>query len=328
MRFVRSLLAFLLGLAGMAALLLRVLPGDQGAYAEPVARAHECQILFVGPSYLQVGLNVDLFQEETRRLGRELRACKFTRSALRSWELRHDLENLLAYRWPKLERVAIDISLRPDDVGFDKANWFNPRLVFWHTWASLPWLTAHYRRAPFGYSWPAVTRELWPHAEHVAVNYLGVGRAASAFGEARVLDRLRGETAGEEPREVNRLRKKAKVKVKEGEYPRFLAGLVRRKARLRDPGDDSWARELEAVVRKRGFEPVFLYSPVLDAMAPPRLHRARKSELVFLDFDDPARYPELYVDGVRGSTSHLNRTGSIAYSRALAREFVALEAPR
>ena len=328
MRFVRSLLAFLLGLAGMAALLLRVWPGDQGAYAEPLAHAGECQILFVGPSDLQVGLNVDLFQEETRRLGRELRACKFTRSALRSWELRHDIENLLSHRWPKLERVAIDISLRPDDVGFEKANWFNPRLVFWHTWASLPWLAAHYRAAPFGYSWPAVTSELWPHAQHLAVNYLGVGRGATALGEARVLDGLRGEAAADERREVNRLRKKAKVKVKEGDYPRFLAGLVRRKARLHEPGDDSWPRELEAVVRKRGFEPVFLYSPVLDVMAPPRSRRSGKRSLVFLDFDDPTRYPELYEYEVRGSTSHLNRTGSIAYSRALAREFVALEASR
>jgi hypothetical protein len=327
-RFVRCFLAFLIGLAGVAALLFRLLPGDQGAYADTVAHASECQVLFVGPSYLQVGLNIDLFEEEAQRLGRKLHACKFTRSALRSWELRHDIEELLARRWPKLERVVVDLSLPPADLGFEKANWFNQRLVYWHSWRSLPWLVEHYADRRGGRrTGSALAASLWPHLEHVAMNYLGLGRGAGAFSEARFFDHLRGEGQHADTREVNRLRKKAKAR--EDEYPATRAGLVRAKARARERrelGDDAWARELERVIRRRGFEPVFLYSPVLEHLTPPRPRRGKLEPLVFLDFDDPERFPDLYEYSARGNTSHLNRSGAVHYSRALARELVALEA--
>lgn len=328
MRLVRPFLAFVVGLAAMAALLLRVWPGDQDAYADTVAGAHECQILFVGPSYLHVGLNLDLFQQETRRLGHELCACKFTRSALRSWELRHDIENLLAYRWPKLERVVVDISLG-SRVGFEEDNWFNPRLVFWHAWSSLPWLVEHSAVPPFQNSPRAFVREFWPHVQHVAMNYLGVGRGATALGEMRVLDRWGGEASGETRREANRFVRKGRVSEKD--YPAVLAGITRRKARVnarKGSGNDAWPRELEGVVRERGFEPVFLYSPVLESLTPPRLRRRDQARLLFLDFDDPARFPELYTYSVRGNTSHLNRNGAVEYSRVLARELVALPSAR
>jgi hypothetical protein len=328
-RFVRCFLAFLIGLAAVAALLFRLLPGDQGAYAEAVANAPRCQVLFVGPSYLQVGLNVDIFEAEARRLGRELHACKFTRSALRSWELRHDIEGLLAYRWPKLERVAVDISLPRKNLGFDRENWFNQRLVYWHSWRSLPWLVDFYSGEGRGRGHPSslgLVSDLWPHLKHMAMNHLGTGRGAAALTEARFLERLRGEGPHEDTREVNRLRKKAKPR--EDEYPATRAELVHAKEltrKRRELGDDAWPRELERVIRSRGFEPVFLYSPVLEHLRPPRLRRGQLKPLLFLDFEDPARFPELYEYAARGNTSHLNRVGAESYSRALAREFVALD---
>jgi hypothetical protein len=39
-----------------------------------------------------------------------------------------------------------------------------------------------------------------------------------------------------------------------------------------------------------------------------------------LDFQDPARYPELYTEDVRGRTHHLKGEGPTHYSRLLARE--------
>ena len=57
---------------------------------------------------------------------------------------------------------------------------------------------------------------------------------------------------------------------------------------------------------------------------PPRSTRPGKKPLVFLDFDDPDRYPELYVYSSRDRTSHLSDEGAVFYSRLLAKAFVTL----
>ena len=49
-RFLRSLLGFLLGLGATALLLYRFVPRDDVAFDEAFADAETCEVLFVGPS--------------------------------------------------------------------------------------------------------------------------------------------------------------------------------------------------------------------------------------------------------------------------------------
>lgn len=327
MRFFRCLLGFLLGLLVTAALCYHLIPSDDVAMDEALEPAEHCDVLFVGPSYIEVGLDTEVFEATTRELGHPLRACKFTRSGLRSYELKHDLTRLMEHCWPKLRRVAVDLTLTAGAVGFERQNWFNPRMVHWHTWDALAWLYRHYRagRRPW--------RELAPlavaHVQHVAMNYLGIGRAGMALTGARWVERLAG---GEEkrvgPREVNRLPRankgRARTYEEETAAIRQLAQDKIRARAHREYADDAWTRELEPIIRKRGFEPVFLYSPVYANRMPPLSRRPGRKPLVFFDFDDPGRYPELYVESARGRTAHLSSEGARRYSRLLAQEFVKL----
>jgi hypothetical protein len=70
----------------------------------------------------------------------------------------------------------------------------------------------------------------------------------------------------------------------------------------------------------RGEDPMFVISPILQSRALPRGAVAEKRPLVVLDFQDPARYPELYTEDVRGRRHHLKGRGAMHYSRLLARE--------
>jgi hypothetical protein len=326
-RFLRCLLGFVLGLLATAALFYRFVQPSDPAFEAAFAEASRCNVLFVGPSYLEVGLKTEVFDAETRALGHPLRSCMFTRSALRSYELKHDLEQLMNHRWPALRQVAVDMTLFPGGVGFERQNWFNPRTVHWHTWDGLTWLYRHYRAGKK--SWRERAPELVGHLQHVAMNYLGIGRGGVILTRARKVERLLGwETGQEKPREVNRLprfRKKVKLSDEEAEAATRRLAQEKASARARRPSDDdSWARELEPVIRARRFEPVFLYSPVYVNRMPPRLTRTGKKPLVFLDFDDPDRYPELYEPDSRGRTAHLSDEGAEHYSRILAKELVRL----
>lgn len=327
MRFFRCLLGFVLGLLASAALLYRLVRPVDPALDEALAEASRCNVLFVGPSYLEVGLKTELFDAEARALGHPLRSCKFTRSALRSYELKHDLEQLMAERWPALQKVAVDLTLFPSGIGFERQNWFNPRTVHWHTWDALPWLYGHYRtkKQSLGALAPIVAG----HLQHVAMNYLGIGRGGVVLSGARWVERHAGwEGERKAPREVDRLpRSKKRVDLTDEEADAATRLLALEKARTRARrryDDDAWARELEPIIRGHGFEPVFLYSPVFRNRVPPRPTRPGKKPLVFLDFDDPGRYPALYLADSRGRTSHLSREGAQHYSRLLAQEFVKL----
>jgi hypothetical protein len=49
---------------------------------------------------------------------------------------------------------------------------------------------------------------------------------------------------------------------------------------------------------------------------------------VVLDFNDPERFPELYVAEARGNTSHLRGIGKTRYSEELARQIRRVERRR
>jgi hypothetical protein len=158
---------------------------------------------------------------------------------------------------------------------------------------------------------------------------LAIGRGAWLLTGARLSERFLGQKSPAKGRDVNRLRRKRKLA--EREYEAMLPKIIARKARSRarrETSSDAWPRELESVIRRRGYAPVFLYSPVVSSRVTPRLTRPRAKRLRFLDFADPARYPDLYEYASRGRTSHVNKAGAVFYSKHLARELVALDLGR
>ena len=323
-KFVKNLALFGLGLAlaelGRRALFAPVpWPVEQrltGLYAE----SKTCSVLFVGPSYVDDQVYPEAFNREADRIGYDARACKFGTSGLRGFELRNVIDRVLRHGWPRLELVVIDITLG-DSIGFEPANWLNPRVVEWHTFDSVPWLFDYYERARArkGEKPPFLS-----HAKHVFAHYSQIGRGVEALRSFELLERLRPAA---EP--TRRQRRPRKERVRGVAYERHLERMIAaRKSRGPKYGKSAWALELRSLVRQHGKEAYFLIAPVLYSPRIPRSSRRDADRLVVLDFNDPIRFPELYEEGVRGNTSHLRGDGSTRYSELLANELKRLSRRR
>jgi hypothetical protein len=333
LRFLKCLLAFLAGLVAVAAVLFPLVPGDdRTSFDEAFESAPQCDLLFVGPSYIKYGFVPEAFEEESKRLGHPHRVCKYAREALRGYELENDLALVMKHPFPRLKTVVVDVTLSPKNIGFRSENWFTQRVVRWHTWRSLPWLYRHYEANRV--SWLEDAPQILAHLQHVAMNYLGIGRGGTLLTQAREIESLLSPTAKARKKRrglhnVERPRSGKAADVRE--YRKTREQLVAEKAgkgRRAASGDEDWPRELEPIVREAGYEPIFLYSPVLMHRALPRLERRGDHPLVFLDFDDPEHFPELYDYEVRAKGSHLSVRGAVLFSRRLAREMARMEEGR
>ncbi len=311
-RFVYKALGTVAGLAAASSALFLAMPKarPEADRAAVLAVSAECQVLVVGPSYVKEVLP-EVFDAEAARVGFDKRACRLGRTNLRGYELEHELDVLLSHRWPKLERVVIDITLG-DSLSFDPENWFKPRVIAWHTFRAIPWLHRYYVQHFARESNPITM--IAAHAGHIAANYLSLGRAAELFPG--------GGTTTEPTRKTPKARKGSNRS-----HQAKLSALKRKKRLITAKHQTTsarWALELRRVVRRHGHEPIFLYSPVWSGLKPPLRVGHGEDPLVLLDFDDPARFPELYTADVRGSTQHLNDRGGHIYSKLLVRELQAI----
>jgi hypothetical protein len=323
--FAKNLGLYLLGLLAAAAILYALVPHDRPALTPVLAERERCQVLIVGPSYVNVGIDVGTFDAEAKRIGLGLRGCKYAQSALQGYELRHALDLLFEKPWPKLEYVVIDTTLGPGmGLGFERENWFKPRVVDWHTFRALPWILEHPEKK--GVSTRERVELFWGHVQHLALNYLGVGRGILPLSRVRVFSRAEPAATGYVGSGL------AHVVHRERGHPgyaRTLSKLIAQKARQRERHEEisaTWPLELRGLVRSHGYEKnvVFLVSPVLSAKRDVKGAGEGQDPIVVLDFDDPARFPELYTEDVRGETSHLTGNGPTLYSELLARELLAL----
>lgn len=310
-RFALRLLLIALGLSLGAAALYVTLPAawrmrDRDRFLHS---KDDCQVLLIGPSYVNK-LVPEAFDDEAKRIGFGKRSCKLGRANLRGYELKRELDLVLSHGFPKLEIVAIDITLG-DTLSFDPDNWFKPRLIAWHTLEAIPWLARFY-----GGGRSRMPSRTWvlAHAGHVVAHYLSLGRARELFGDGREpgrAERQQGAQA-EEP--------EVKKESAERSHDKKLADLIRRKREISSrPHKDKgrWGEELRTVTRRHGVDAFFFYSPVWHGVRAVR--EKRRDALVLFDFNNPERYPELYTPDVRGSTEHLNTPGAKIHSRLLAR---------
>ncbi len=304
----RGLACYLFGLAVGLAGLWGLVPHERPELEELLAKRATCQVLIVGPSYVASGIREKSFDKEARRIGLNLESCKYAEVGLRAYELKHVLELILRERWPKLEHVIIDITLG-DKIGFRQDNWYKPRVVDWHTWEALEWLYGRYRRQPGGVR--AHEPTLVAHAKHVVLNYLGIGRGVA------LLKRVFPSVAL--PSERGRMNQTYGPG-----YTQRLLRATADKSRARAAGrmtPNAWALELNRVAKSHGQRSViFLFSPILEPIPP--LQGGTREPLTVFDFQDPARYPALYVEKARAHTSHLNGYGANIYSQLLAQRLL------
>ena len=292
-----------------------------------LAERATCSVLFIGPSYVASQFLPEAFNREAERIRLNDRACRFGANGLRGYELRLSIERLLSHDWPRLRLVIIDITLG-DEIDFKAQNWLNPRVVEWHTLGSWAWLLDQYEGRE-----PLAAREkferLVAHAKHIAAHYAEVGHGIETLRSIELLERLRpapsaGDGASPEPTAQRRNPRESGAR-----YERHVQAMIADRGK-RGPryGDTSWPLELRALVRDHGKEAWFLIAPVLYRPTVPARTRRGRDPLVVLDFNDPARFPELYEEDVRGNTSHLRGAGRTRYSEELARQIRRIEKRR
>jgi len=307
-RFALRVLLIALGLTFGAAALYLILPAARREQDrdELLRQKDVCQVLFIGPSYVN-RLVPAAFDDEAKHLGFSKRACKLGRVNLRGYDLKRELEVVLDHGFPKLELVAIDITLK-ESLGFDAENWLKPRVIAWHTFGAIPWLARYYSAG----NRKLELRTALAHAAHVAAHYTSLGRARELLSDGP-------EPVKPDPTQRARPTKPNRPKTHDDKVARLVEGkrAVREK---RQTVPSRWGEELRAVARRHGVDAFVFYSPVWGAVRPPATSRKERDPLVFIDFNDAERYPELYTPDVRGSTDHLNPAGATIQSRLLARE--------
>jgi hypothetical protein len=322
MKLVRNLSLMAAGLLCMLALLHWVVPEAARVVSPEMRQALKargyCQVLFVGPSYIGSHFLPEAFDDEARRIGLNVRACKLGKHGLRGYEMRQQIQLFLSGRRPKLQLLVLDITMG-QHIGFESGNWFKSRTLEWHTWQAIPWLASYYRRDPR--EWSNKLPEIWSHLEHVAAHYLLLGRGTELFLKANASEEIIEEEEAPEATSAGIHRRG--LRGQHRGYARTLKRLIqKRRANYGEHryADSGWPLELREVVRAYGLEAYFLYAPVLHTTKLPRRAVEGEDRLVFLDFSDPLRFPELYRESVRGHTNHLGGEGFEIYSRLLARE--------
>jgi hypothetical protein len=98
-----------------------------------------------------------------------------------------------------------------------------------------------------------------------------------------------------------------------------LVAWNREHARHPTYGESKWLYSLREPIRRRGYASMFVIAPVWYHPGPPADSAGKNPKLPFLRFNDPERFPELYVPEARGNTHHLSAAGRPVYSRIMAR---------
>lgn len=277
----------------------------------------QCEVLFVGPSYVNSQVLPDVIDRESARVGAPLKSCKYALTSLKGFELRVVLDNLLSDRWARLKLVVIDITLGPD-TRFADRNAYTSRVLRWHTWEFVPWYLNHTQ----GQKLVGTGRErqiqvaarLWTHLKHVAVNLLLVGRGSEHVASL-------SEPPEEQPwvykppSGKKALRKQARENDKR--VQRLLQRRARKETRIPAKAMGQWMLELRDVARSHGVEADGLIAPVWSP-AFVSTDQAQEGDMpVVHAFDDPRKYPALYRSDSHTKSEHLSPKGSNAYSQLL-----------
>ena len=289
-------------------------PPDDPWYAAADALRPDCEVMFIGPSYVNSQVFPDVVDAEAREHNVEFKSCKLSRTAMKGYEIKRELSLVLSKSWPKLKLVVIDVTLGADNR-FSEKNDYTSRILRWHTWDFGPWYLNHIWGERFkGNPKFDLVRRLVRHSSHLVVNQLHVGHGAERLAALhdvpeRVPWGYKPPTTKKEKQKRKRLNKKR------------VRTLLERRELPQEPGEQAdrgrWFRELRDEVRLHHVEADALIAPVwrsnyvspgfFPEADPPVVHA----------FNDPATYPRLYRHDAHTGSEHLSPLGSHQYSLLL-----------
>jgi hypothetical protein len=173
-----SAAAFCAGVAASLVLLEwqmpRVLTAISGDFARVAKLRLECDVLVVGPSFVKNQFFPAIFEEESSRLGTDVRACHFSGAGMSSYEMMSRAMDLIDLGFPELDLVVFDITMGAVP-GFQKDNRYKTRMVQWHTAGVLPFAYRTYTDA--GLEPAQVLGLLIEHTKHVLARVFRLGEA-------------------------------------------------------------------------------------------------------------------------------------------------------
>jgi hypothetical protein len=330
-RLAASAAAAFAGFLAVCALLTRAVapaPADSVLRADWLrANGARFDTVFIGSSRTVRHVVPATFDAAMAEAGRPTRSFNLGTSGMRAPEDAFVLERALEGRREPLQFIFVECN--PVRLGIPAQDRGTMRAVYWHDGPRVQTLWnrvwAHPSLEPDGpYGMGLLTRRLAEFADHVRHWIWN----ASRMGRAPPLlePRLRagvgvpdGPGLGPNRDGYDPGRDRREMNAEEiADYERELAHELAR-GKPDHFGDTESQAEL---ARKRALAERFGAQLVL--IAPPTVGPAfaplPASGILFLDFSDPARYPELFAVPHRFDHGHLNHAGALLYSRLLARE--------
>jgi hypothetical protein len=326
---------FLLGFVALLALLGRADPLTDVPVVGPKLahfRRHAARYdtLFLGSSLVHRQVSPAVYDAELAALG--LESCSFNFGVLGMVppESYYLLERILDERPPNLRTVFLELSSLQLRVKREHTRRFD----YWHS----PRTTLDVVRAIRGAGWDRAVQA------HQILRHLEAGlRKAFHCGQGpALLHTLAGAAdpaalgpdgdgwLSTEDDTSNRIELRRELgELEEEELGARLGalragsgtGTARREGAV---GLELLARAIERV-RAAGATPILLVPPRHQVRSSLADHVREHLDVEILEFDDPARYPELYVPELRFDLNHLNRDGAALFSRLLARRFAELQ---
>ncbi len=279
--------------------------------------------VFIGSSRIYHGVSPKLFDARIAARGHQTRSFNMAINGMMPPESFHLLRAILAMRPPRLHTVFLEVASAAPDPDPDN---LTIRDVYSRDYRSLIYgakrALLDCRTGPRTDRWSRAWDDLSATAVTVAQNELNIGRVDLTADLVKTPDRLGRVMLGPDTDGYLPLRPPMPPESRaafEKNLDAMRAGKV--PERPPDPLNADGYLRIRDLLAARRVEMVLVVTPLalkdyhawVDAPPGPRLLR----------FDDPARYPELYLPENRHDSDHLNDSGAEIFSKELADAWLA-----
>jgi hypothetical protein len=272
--------------------------------------------IFLGSSRVRSGIAPAVFDAEMAARGWPTRSYNFGVDALTFPELSFVFDCIAAQKPKGLRRVFVEVN--PVRWNLPELEGGTLRAVYWHT--------LHYtavaceaalsdgQKPPNWRETPGILAE---HLSLLCAIYGNLGRGFLSFREraGRKQCPLGADGTGYYPvaQQMNEAEEaELLMKIRE-------AGPRETRPPLENPVLAEEVARLDEKIRRRGYEAYFIIAPGVMMRRIDIAQDAKAAAPVTFEFDDAARFPELYDPGHRYDVQHLNAAGSVVFTKLLAR---------
>lgn len=285
--------------------------------------------IFVGSSRTARQVVPGVFDAEMAALGTPTRSFNLGAPGMRAPEDGYVLERALSRREAPLRFAIVEanevrLGIPSQDEGTTRAVYWHdvPRMrVLWNrVWA------AELSAGDAPRSGRVVVRNLFEFADHLRhwfwnASRLGRGpellQDALSLRQKRLANVLGPAGDGYSPGRVRRRLAGAELERYQRDLEAVRSGA--HQVALADVESQREIRRKQALAARYGARLVLVAPPLVGIPFAPQ----PESGVLFLDFSDPRRYPELFTPEHRNDAGHVNALGAELYSRLLARELAA-----